>query len=577
MGCSHSKSTGLPSVPIELESRRRSTKSRSIPNIKSDRMVEDCIIVWILNDSSMENELEKAKLRHIVSTIKIFTNRDECITYIESIRVEKIFLIVSAMESFLEPIQNLPQMEKIYVLDPSSREIEKNIDVTTSSNIFYDIDSLCKRLEIDVELCELDLILLTASAPLLQDSTTSINAKQQEAAFLNGQLIREIVYRLKFENNAKMEFINFCRVHYATNDEQLSMIDDFEANYRPHKALRWLTRPSFVWRVEQRMLRTCEIDILYKLGFLVKHAHTQLTIFQENNSSTEENIPIVYRGKTMLNDKFNALLKNNCNGLLSFGNFFTAHTNREIGIDFIRRRLAALPNATGILFEIHVNPTIRSTRSPFASLDKVYADENIENNGIFFGLNTVFRIESVEEFTDESESILWNVKLTLMSDDDPQLLRIVAPLRSSEVHANPLSYFGKLFMEMGEYSRAEQFFLGILQDTSIRSQPSRLVRVHNGLGTNYMIKGDYTKALEQFQQALNVSLSYLPPQHIDLAPLYDAIGKSYFHLGDYQKAVENYELAADLIMPKSQSGNDPLVTDLNLRIDKTKKLLNKKH
>ena len=40
---------------------------------------------------------------------------------------------------------------------------------------------------------------------------------------------------------------------------------------------------------------------------------------------------------------------------------------------------------------------------------------------------------------------------------------------------------GKLFMEMGEYMRAEQFFLGILQDTSVHNQPRRLVRVHNGL------------------------------------------------------------------------------------------------
>jgi hypothetical protein len=42
----------------------------------------------------------------------------------------------------------------------------------------------------------------------------------------------------------------------------------------------------------------------------------------------------------------------------------------------------------------------------------------------------------------------------LTADDDQQLLRLVAPLRSSEVHANPLSYMGKLFMEMGEYTRS---------------------------------------------------------------------------------------------------------------------------
>ena len=91
-----------------------------------------------------------------------------------------------------------------------------------------------------------------------------------------------------------------------------------------------------------------------------------------------------------------------------------------------------------------------------------------------------------------------------------------------------------------------------------------------------MLKGDYIKALEQSQQALDVSLSYLPPQHTDLAPLYDAIGKNYFHLSNYQKAIENYERAADLIVLNPQLSNEQFITDLKVRIDSTKKLFNKK-
>jgi tetratricopeptide (TPR) repeat protein len=576
MGCSQARTEPVIDIKSpEIESRPKSTRFCPLPNQQSDRIVEDCIVIWLLNDSSLEIEVERTKLSHVVSTVKTFSDRDEYITYITNIQVEKIFLIVPAIESFLNSIQNLPQIEKIYVLNPSLREIEKNQDVTTSSNIFYDIDNLCKQLEIDVELCELDLVTISTSALPSQDGATSDDMKKQEAFFLYGQLKREILYRLKFENNAKNEFINFCRLHYTNNIEQLRMIDDFETNYRPQKALWWLIRPCFIRHVLQRTQRTSEIDILYKLGFLLKHAHTQLTIFQENNSFISKNVLIVYRGKTMFNDKFNTLVKNNCGGLLSFDNFFVAHTDKEADIDFVRRRLAAFPNATGILFEIHINPAVRSVRSPFASLDTVYGDDNIEKNGILFGTAAVFHIDFIEQCTVESAITIWNVKLTLISDEDQQLLRIVAPLRSSEVHANPLSYMGKLFMEMGQYTQAEQFFLGMLEDASVRGQPRRLVRVHNGLGANYMHKGDYTKALEQYQQALDVSLSYLPPTHTDLAPLYDSIGKSYFHLGKYQKAVENYERAADLIGLNAQPGNDQFVNDLNTRIDSAKKLLNK--
>lgn len=558
---------------FESDPSAKVADSAALPTEPSSRLVEDCLVLWLLPDSSVRVETEVAKLRRIVSTVILFSDRDECRVYIQKIRVEKIFLLVPAMETFLDALRELPQLEKIYVLDASFQQVEKKIDSVLVSERFFDIDSLCKQLETDVELCGLDILLITTSAPP-HDDASSVSARQQEASFRFAQLMREILYRLKFENSAKNEFVNFCRIHYAGNTEQLRIIDDFETNYRPQKALYWLTRQCFIWRVLQRMQRTLEIDILYKLGFLVKHAHTQLMIFQENHQTGTDALSTVYRGKTMFKEKFEALVKNNTGGLLSFGNFFSAHADREIGLEFIRRRLAFLPDAVGVLFEIHVDPTIHNARSPCASLDKVRADEKIEQNGIFFGMHAVFRIDLVDQFIDEVMNLDWIVRLTLLSDDDQQLLRLVAPLRSSEVHANPLSYMGKLFMEMGEYSRAEQFFLGMLQDASVRSQPRRLVRVHNGLGTNYLNKGDYIQALEQFQHAVQVSLTYLPPRHADLAPLYDAIGKSYFQQGDYQKAVENYGRAADLVGQNTQPGNDQLFSDLNTRINSAKKLMN---
>ncbi|CAF0794754.1 unnamed protein product [Adineta ricciae] len=566
MGCSPSKNTGCPVTSIEPEPRSKSAKYRPASPIKqSDRIVEDCIIVWFLPDICKDIENHKAKLRHIVSTIKMFTDQDQCIAYITSIRVEKIFFILPTLEPFLDSIRVLPQLEKIYIFN------EKTTDEISSANTFSNIDNLCKQLTTDVELCELDLLVLTASPPATSNDLTSSNGKKQEAIFLYAQFIREIVYRLKFETNAKTEFVHFCRMHYANNPEQLRIIDDFEANYRPQKALWWLTRQSFIWRVLQRMPRTYEIDILYKLGFLVKHAHTQMTNFLDNNVMMDEHHLVVYRGKTMFTEKFHSLIKSNCNGLISFGNLFIGHTDKQIELDFIQQRLAALPTATGVLFEIHINPSIRSTRSPFTSLDIIHNDDKQTNHGLLFGLNTVFHIDSI----DELDNTIWHIKLTLVADDDPQLLRIVAPLRSSEVHANPLSYMGKLFMDMEEYEHAEKFFLAMLEDTSVQSQPRRLVRVHNGLAANYMSRGEYAKALEQSQNALDVSLSYLPPRHTDLAPLYDNIGKSYFHMGEYQKAVDNYEKAVDLVVVNPQMNDDSFVSDLKTRIHSAKKLMNK--
>jgi hypothetical protein len=148
MGCSESKTNLAAISPIEAEHRPKSPKPNLVFNQQfSNRIVEDCIVVWLLNDSSLNIDLEKTKLCRIVSTIKTFTDRDECVTYITNIRIEKIFFIIPTKESFVDSIQNLPQLEKVYVFNPSLHETEH-----TLSNVFYDIDNLCQQLETDVEL-----------------------------------------------------------------------------------------------------------------------------------------------------------------------------------------------------------------------------------------------------------------------------------------------------------------------------------------------------------------------------------------------------------------------------------------
>ena len=514
----------------------------------SNRLTEDCIVLWFLPDASLNIESERAKLREILSTVKTFADAEEYVAYVSNIRVEKAFLIVPPSPSFLPSIEGLPQVEKIYTLDGS---------------LPSDIDRLCEELKVDVDLCELDLLVVTPTA----------QSKKQEASFLCVQLMREILFRMKFDVNSKSEFVQFCRLHYPDEPE----VETFDRTYGPQRALDWLLRRGFIWRLIQRMQRTQEIDILYKLGFFLKHAHQQLNVFQENNAPVTANTLTVYRGKTMSGETFDEFLRENEGGLVSFDSFFTAQMQREVAVEFLRQRHRALPKATAILFEIHVDPSLRSARSPFASLDKINGEENVENNGILFGMYTVFRIQSIESPPEEEEALaIWTVKLVLIDDEDNQLLRLVAPLRSSEVHSNPLSYMGKLFLDKGDYEHAEQFFLAMLEDPIVQSQPLRLARVHKGLGTNFINKKEYGKALEHYQLALAVSLQCLPADHTDLVSLYDAIGKAFYEQGDYLRAVENYEHAADLLGHHSHSIDEHFASDLASRMNNCKKFIENK-
>ncbi|CAF1091167.1 unnamed protein product [Adineta steineri] len=567
MGCSSSNSQLLVIVPNSEQIDGRKVLLLKSADLPPRRFVENCVILLVNDGSSTDIVQVRAQLWKTVYTTRIFTDFEECHTFMKKTEDEKLFLIVSeATNRFVENVRHLPQLEKIYVFDLVTRKI---VEKEEQTNIFRDSTLLCQQLQHDIELCELDCVAINAVSLSHERTISFSNATKQEASFMFLMLRKEHLIRYKFENEAKNEFIAFCRTNYAYNDEQVQAVDDFEKNYRPQKALWWLTQSRFISRILNRAEYTKEFDIIYKISFFLKHVQTQLTIRHNNTLGQMQNILIVYRGKTMSNDEFEKLLKSNCGGLLSFANFLEANIDKDVALDFVRRRRIMHHELTAIIFEIHIEPTVYSTKSPFTLLD----DES-KKGVVCFSRSTVFRIQSITQAMDCSA--LWTVKLTLVSDNDEQLMRLMKLIENNDVLANPLPYMGTLLKLMDEYPRIEKFYLALLSDTSVLNQPSRLGRVHTGLAASYKYRKEYAKALEHFRKSLEISLSYLPPEHSDLVPLYDSIGDVQRELGNYVQAVDNYERAVTLLENNRQMSNDSLIESLHKRIISTQKLLEDK-
>jgi len=490
----------------------------------------------------------------------------------ENIRDEKIFLIVSPeIEQAVRSLDYLPQLEKIYVFHTSSEKLDDAVNQVVQTKIFWNIDKLCQQLRQDVYICELDLIHVIVVPAETQSSVSAPISAKQTAMFLCTQFMKMIALRVKLENEHKGVFIDFCRKHYAPLIEQLQFLDDFENNYRPKNALWWMTNPCFVSRIFHRVLRTYDIDIIYKMVFLIRHIHTQLILLHEKTFSLIKDHSIVYRGKSMSNDEFDMLVKNNCGGLLCFSNFLTANIHKNHAVDFIRRRIDIHLKMTAVLFEIYLDLTIQSTTNVYAFIDNINTDLKSEEGEVFFTMGTVFRIESVEQVTDNASN-LWTVKLRCIDDNDPHFRRLVASL-NSEVDFNSFSYVGKLLVEMGACDRAEQMYLDLQNDPSLRGQPLRLVRLQDALGVIFTQKGEHMKALEHYQMSLKTSLSYMPPDHPELAVIYKTIGSSYFNNHNYVEALQNYEQSAQLIKSSGQQADQNFVVELNDCIAKTRQLL----
>ncbi|CAF4206675.1 unnamed protein product [Rotaria sp. Silwood2] len=566
MGCPSSKTITPDVTPkhFSLDNEAPLSVTKTIP--QSTRFLENYLIIWLYDESSNKYDNEIKQLRKLVYGLKTFNNIDACITFIDGIQDEKVFLIVSGMNQTLEHFHCLPQLEKLYIFD-SSYKLNDDKYENLKYDIIQNIDNLYKQVQEDVKLCEMDFILLTVVSIPLEDISCSSKLTKSQASFLFAQMLKEIIARFRFESCSKDVFIDFCRLHYINNNEQLRIIDEFAKNYRPHKALWWLTNQCFISKILNRAQRTHEIDIIYKLGFFIKQANIQLNRLHQENASLMETISIVYRGKTMSATEFDNTIKNNSGGFLTFTNFLIATTDKKAVIYFLDRRLAMHPDMIGIVFEINIDQTVFNEKSPFALLK----DADMNKNEICFYMRTVFRIESIEQ-TMNGITMIWFVKLKLIDDNDQQLLRIVASTRHDDVHANPGYYLGKLLMDMGEYKRAEQFLLELLQDSSVRSQPRRLVRVHNGLAAIYTYNNKYVKALYHYQQALETSLTYLQSNHPDLVPIYKTIGDSHLNQKDYIHALENYEKALELLEQGTPQVHADMITDLHICVNKTKQL-----
>ncbi|CAF2750253.1 unnamed protein product [Rotaria sp. Silwood2] len=567
MGCSSTKAviSGIP--PKHLSSKHEQSLAMTTTSLQKMRFLESCFVIWFRDEISNKFENEIKHLQKLVYGLKIFNNIDACVTFINNIQDEKVFLIISGTYRTLECFQNLSQLEKLFIFDPFQQQNDVNYR-TLKYDIIRNIDNLHKKLEEDVQLCEVDLIPISVVSPSSQDILFSSVLTKQQASFIFGQMINEIASRLKFESSSKDVLVDFCRLHYVNIDKQLRLIDEFSKDYRPNKILWWLVQPCFVSKILNRVQRTREIDILYKFGFILKQANLQLNRLYKENVSLIETISIVYRGKTMTCVDFNTTIKNKCGSFLSFTNFLIATRNKKVAIDFVDRRLAIHPDMTGIVFEIHIDHTLLNEKNPFALLK----DADMNKDEICFYSSTVFRIESVEE-TMNGATILWFVKLKQIDNNDQELLHILAPIRNPEVHNNQAYFLGKLLIDMEEYRRAEQVLLALFQDPNFCSQPRRLVRLHNGLADIYTCKNEYTKALDHYHQALQMSLTYLPPDHPNLAPIYKAIGNTHLNQNDCIHALENYEKAMGLLEKDTLEFTVDLVTDLQTGIDKAKKLL----
>ncbi|UJR34594.1 hypothetical protein I4U23_027370 [Adineta vaga] len=184
-------------------------------------------------------------------------------------------------------------------------------------------------------------------------------------------------------------------------------------------------------------------------------------------------------------------------GLLSFNNFLSTSFDSEVGYlyaDSARQNCQLI----GILFYITIDRSISST--PFASIQDLSYFGNAESE-ILFSMHTVFRIVEVTEIQDR----LWQVNLTLTSDNDALLTCIMESIQKTISGNTPLYRLGTLMWYIGQYNEAEVIYERLLKtDTNLNHR--EIYYIISRLCCMNIVKGDYEKVFSYFENSNVVKL-----------------------------------------------------------------------
>jgi tetratricopeptide (TPR) repeat protein len=289
-----------------------------------------------------------------------------------------------------------------------------------------------------------------------------------------------------------------------------------------------------------KALRTQEIEMIIRMGFVVRHLHQQIDqlYYQQKHPQSF----IVYRGQGMIQSEFDKI-NNSKGGLLAFHSFLSTSDNLQVSLNFARDALRI--NLIAILFQIEID--LAQSITPFASLDDTSYFKDREKE-ILFSMHTVFRIEETKQI----EPRFFQINLTLTKDNDKQLTELAECIKNVTRGQKRIHRLGSLMIAMAEFKKAKKIFTTLIDTTSKHDREGHAF-FHYQLGVINWEQRDLACALFQFQRSLDISLTYLSSDNPQLFRIYSSIGTILQEQGHSDNSLKHLTLALNIDLQALQS------------------------
>lgn len=364
-------------------------------------------LVW-LDEKTVTIE----NLRQIVDYTKLFDNVEACQQYLQNSKDHKnIFLVTSGQsgEKLIPEVHGLQNVLVIYVYCQDREYHQKwASEYQKVKKIHTVLDQLLMDLKEDVE------HYLTSQ----RGKASGIPSKSQKStadSFAWCTRLCNILVHFPFPPSCQHRLVNFLKDYYKDNGAELKLVQEFERDYQPDKAVWWYTREAFVYRMLNCALRQCDIKIIVLFGFYIRDLYCQLK--EEHDKFLlrypKDSIIKCYRGQVMSNAELSELNFNE-GGPKTIVNtsLFSTSINRDVPSLFLSTATHT-EELEYVIFEIDIDTRLQTR--PFAEISHLSACS--DESEVLFMIGTWLLIEKNSvSYSYQNNKKIWTVKSTLIDD-----------------------------------------------------------------------------------------------------------------------------------------------------------------
>ena len=521
------------------------TNIRSRPDTieQSHELVQNYLLIWVdgnidLNNEDCENIL--TQLRCVVKKVNHCTTSAECIEFLNKMNDAKAFVISSdALGQQLMPdIHDMVQVRAIYIFSGNKELHESWVNRWSKiEGVFTAIKPLCESLKKAVRECDHDTISMSFLSKQKTVAATSDQNKLDELppSFMYSALFKEIALETDEDDN---ESINNLIAHCLKKKKDIpeQELKDFQAEYHQKSPLWWYSCGNFLYPMLNYALRSLDMQSITKMAFFIRSLHLQLQELHKQQSDTYNEQFVIYRGQGLSQEDFQQLIDTK-GGLLSFNNFLSTNTDKEVPIAFINTPLKKCKENVGILFIITIDPKkiSTSTNTPFAFIDD-YSAMGTKEKEILFSMHTVFRVDDIKPTPTNTRQ--WEVQLSLLDDNDPQLAGLMNCMNEELCGSTGWHRLTDLMMKVGHFHQAEELYNQSLENAS---NDDDRVYIYHQLGELKYHQKEYNEAVAFYERSFEIYRKTLSKDDPSLATAYNNMALVYKNMGKYSKALEFYE------------------------------------